>query len=118
MAAHAGEKAWRTGTFVCQVCNAKVRVQKSKVIPKCPNGHSTYDERVDEKGSESRSSTASHKRVRTSPRRATKKQTRSSGSKTSSSSRSRKTSSKSSSSRKSTSKKSSSGKRTSSRGKR
>ncbi len=48
MAAHAGEQAWKTGTFVCQVCNAKVRVEKGQTIPKCPNGHSTFDERVDE----------------------------------------------------------------------
>jgi hypothetical protein len=48
MAAHAGEKAWKTGTFVCQSCNAKVRVEKGHTIPKCPNGHSTYDERIDE----------------------------------------------------------------------
>src|SRR5579884_1573384 len=48
MAAHAGEKAWRTGTFKCQVCNAEVRVRKGRTIPKCPNGHATFDERVGE----------------------------------------------------------------------
>lgn len=48
MAAHAGEKASKSGTFVCQVCNEKVRVQQGETIPECPNGHSTYDERVDE----------------------------------------------------------------------
>ena len=48
MAAHAGERARGTGTFVCQSCNAKVRVQKGRTIPRCPNGHVTYDERIDE----------------------------------------------------------------------
>lgn len=48
MAATAGEKAWKTGTFVCQVCNEKVRVSKGDAIPKCPNGHSSFDERVAE----------------------------------------------------------------------
>jgi len=28
MAAHAGEKAWNTATFKCQVCNEEVRVRK------------------------------------------------------------------------------------------
>ena len=28
MAAHAGEKAWKSGTLVCQSCNARVRVRK------------------------------------------------------------------------------------------
>jgi hypothetical protein len=50
MVAKAGEKAWETGTFKCQVCNAEVRVQKCDEIPSCPNGHKTYDERVDEPG--------------------------------------------------------------------
>ena len=48
MAAHAGEQAWKTGTFKCQSCNAEVRVRKGRKIPKCPNGHSTFDERLDE----------------------------------------------------------------------
>ncbi len=48
MAAHAGEKARGTGTFVCQSCNAKVRVQKGHTIPQCPNGHETFDERIEE----------------------------------------------------------------------
>ena len=48
-ATHAGERARETGTFVCQVCNAKVRVQQGDRIPECPNGqHKTFDERPDE----------------------------------------------------------------------
>ncbi len=54
VAAHAGEKARETGTFVCQSCNAKVRVQKGHTIPECPNGHKTYDERIDEPRNERR----------------------------------------------------------------
>jgi Zn finger protein HypA/HybF involved in hydrogenase expression len=54
MAAHAGEKAWETGTFHCQRCNEKVRVQKGRPIPECPNcGGKTYDQRTDEPGNKS-----------------------------------------------------------------
>jgi hypothetical protein len=52
MAAHAGEKAWNTGTFKCQVCNQEVRVRKGAIIPQCPDGHSTFDERLNEPGRE------------------------------------------------------------------
>ncbi len=48
MAAHAGEEARESGTFHCQSCNATVRVKKGDVIPPCPNGHKTYDERTNE----------------------------------------------------------------------
>src|SRR5262249_19547776 len=48
MAAHAGKGAWNTGTFKCQSCNAEVRVRKGSTIPKCPNGHSKFDKRLDE----------------------------------------------------------------------
>jgi hypothetical protein len=50
MVARAGEKAWETGTFKCQSCNAEVRVQKGHKIPECPNGHKTFDERIEEPG--------------------------------------------------------------------
>ena len=50
MVAKAGEKAWETGTFKCQSCNAEVRVQKGHKIPECPNGHKTFDERIEEPG--------------------------------------------------------------------
>jgi hypothetical protein len=53
MAAHAGEKARRTGTFHCQTCNETVRVQEGETIPECPNGHKTFDERTDEPGNRS-----------------------------------------------------------------
>lgn len=52
MAAHTGERAWKTGTFHCQVCNATVRVEKGEKIPECPNGHKTFDERTEERPSE------------------------------------------------------------------
>ncbi|HVI95225.1 MAG TPA: hypothetical protein VM753_14530, partial [Anaeromyxobacter sp.] len=49
MAAHAGERAEITGTFVCQVCNEAVRVPQGGEIPRCPNGHDLFfDVRVDE----------------------------------------------------------------------
>ena len=50
MVAKAGENAWETGTFKCQSCNAEVRVQKGHQIPACPNGHKTFDERIEEPG--------------------------------------------------------------------
>lgn len=54
MAAHAGEKARKTGTFHCQRCNETVRVQEGKQIPQCPNcSGKTYDERTDEPGNKS-----------------------------------------------------------------
>jgi Zn finger protein HypA/HybF involved in hydrogenase expression len=49
MAAHPGEKAREGGTFHCERCNNRVRVNKGDTIPKCPNcGSDTYDERTDE----------------------------------------------------------------------
>jgi predicted RNA-binding Zn-ribbon protein involved in translation (DUF1610 family) len=54
MAAHAGEKAHKTGTFHCERCNAKVRVEAGKTIRECPNcGNKTYDERTQEPGNKS-----------------------------------------------------------------
>lgn len=53
MAAHAGEKARRTGTFHCQSCNETVRVEQGETIPECPNGHKSFDERTDEPGNKS-----------------------------------------------------------------
>jgi len=48
--AKAGEQAWETGTVKCQSSNAEVRVQKGARIPDCPNGHTRYDERIEELG--------------------------------------------------------------------
>lgn len=49
MAAHAGEPAWKSGTFHCERCNEKVRVNKGDKIPKCPKcGGATFDERTGE----------------------------------------------------------------------
>ena len=50
MVAKSGERAWRTGTFRCALCNAEVRVQEGERIPECPNGHKSSDERVNEPG--------------------------------------------------------------------
>ena len=43
MAAHAGEKAEKTGDFYCAHCSEKVHVTKGDEIPPCPSGHKTFD---------------------------------------------------------------------------
>ena len=48
MAAHAGEKAEKTGDFYCASCDEKVHVSGGQTIPKCPNGHSRYEARRNE----------------------------------------------------------------------
>lgn len=48
MAAQAGETAQKTGTFHRAHCSEKVRVQEGHKIPKCPNGHSTFERRTGE----------------------------------------------------------------------
>jgi Zn finger protein HypA/HybF involved in hydrogenase expression len=51
MAAHAGEKAQRTGDFRCEKCRNKVHVTNGREIPRCPHcGSTTFDERVNEPG--------------------------------------------------------------------
>ncbi|TDD50640.1 alpha helical protein [Nonomuraea terrae] len=50
MAAKAGEKAQESGVFHCAKCSEKVQVKKGDKIPKCPNGHATFDRRTDEPG--------------------------------------------------------------------
>ena len=52
MPAHAGDTAWMSGTFRCQQCDAEVRVRRGQRIPRCPNGHSAFDERIGEDGGE------------------------------------------------------------------
>ena len=52
MAAHAGERAEKTGTFHCDNCGETVRASKGDKIPKCPScGGSSYGRRTDEPGS-------------------------------------------------------------------
>jgi hypothetical protein len=51
MPAKTGERAQRTGTFHCAECGAKVHVNAGEKIPKCPNGHDTFDRRTEEPGS-------------------------------------------------------------------
>lgn len=53
MAAHAGERARKTGTFHCQSCDSEVRVEKGDKIPECPCGGTEYDRRTDEPGNRS-----------------------------------------------------------------
>lgn len=50
MPAHTGEKARETGTFHCADCGAKVDVKEGEKIPRCPNGHETFDRRTGEPG--------------------------------------------------------------------
>jgi hypothetical protein len=53
MAAHAGEKAQKTGDFHCAVCSEKVHVKQGDKIPKCPNGHTGFETRTKEPGNKS-----------------------------------------------------------------
>jgi ribosomal protein L37AE/L43A len=53
MAAHAGEKAQKTGDFHCAECDEKVHVQEGHKIPKCPNGHTEFESRTKEPGNKS-----------------------------------------------------------------
>ena len=53
MAAHAGEKAQKTGDFHCARCREKVHVSAGDTIPKCPNGHREFETRTGEPGNRS-----------------------------------------------------------------
>ena len=53
MAAHAGEKAQKTGDFYCAHCSEKVHVKQGDEIPPCPNGHKTFETRRKEPGNKS-----------------------------------------------------------------
>jgi DNA-directed RNA polymerase subunit RPC12/RpoP len=53
MAAHAGEKAQKTGVFHCAKCSEKVSVKEGHKIPKCPNGHTEFETRTNEPGNKS-----------------------------------------------------------------
>lgn len=48
MAAHAGERADKTGDFHCASCSEVVHVTQGDEIPKCPNGHSEFESRTGE----------------------------------------------------------------------
>ena len=49
MSAQAGERARKTGDFVCERCNEKVHVTQGDEIPKCPNcGNDSFGERRNE----------------------------------------------------------------------
>ncbi|PJE93946.1 alpha helical protein [Streptomyces carminius] len=53
MAAHAGEKAQKTGDFYCAQCSEKVHVRQGDEIPRCPNGHTEFGARRHEPGNKS-----------------------------------------------------------------
>ncbi len=53
MAAHAGEKAEKTGVFHCAHCSETVHVKEGEKIPPCPNGHKTYESRSGEPNTKS-----------------------------------------------------------------
>ncbi len=53
MAAHAGEKAQRTGDLYCAHCSEKVHVTQGREIPPCPDGHKTFQRRRNEPGNKS-----------------------------------------------------------------
>ncbi len=53
MAAHAGEKAQKTGGFYCAHRAEKVYVTSGDRIPKCPNGHTEFETRRNEPGNKS-----------------------------------------------------------------
>ena len=69
MAAHAGERAQKTGTFHCRDCDATVRVKKGDRIPRCPCG-GVYESRTHERGrrTANRGRKSRAKRARTTPR--------------------------------------------------
>lgn len=50
MAAHAGEKANKTGDFSCATCDEKVHAKQGDEIPRCPNGHTEFETRRNEPG--------------------------------------------------------------------
>jgi hypothetical protein len=49
-AAHAGERARRTGLFHCGRCGATVQVAEGAEIPPCPDGHTEYKKRMQDPG--------------------------------------------------------------------
>ena len=50
MAAHAGEKAEKTGDFRCEKCHQRVHVKAGEHIPKCPHcGNDTYGSRENDR---------------------------------------------------------------------
>jgi DNA-directed RNA polymerase subunit RPC12/RpoP len=53
VAAHAGEKAQKTGDFHCAKCGEKVSAKEGHAIPKCPNGHTEFKSRTNEPGNKS-----------------------------------------------------------------
>jgi ribosomal protein L37AE/L43A len=54
MAAHAGEKAERTGDFRCAKCHQRTHVKAGEKIPKCPHcGGEIFDTREHEPGNKS-----------------------------------------------------------------
>jgi hypothetical protein len=48
MPAHTGEPAREGGRFHCAECGEAVDVREGEKIPRCPNGHTTFDRRTNE----------------------------------------------------------------------
>ena len=46
MAAHAGETAQKAHVFHCARCGSTVSVRQGEVIPKCPNDHAEFKQRM------------------------------------------------------------------------
>ena len=49
MAAYAGQKAQKSGVFHCGRCNETVSVRQGDEIPTCPNGHSEFKKRMQDR---------------------------------------------------------------------
>jgi uncharacterized CHY-type Zn-finger protein len=50
MAAYAGQKAQKTGVFHCGTCGETVSVRQGDEIPSCPNGHTEFKKRMQDRG--------------------------------------------------------------------
>ncbi|WP_410535278.1 hypothetical protein [Streptomyces sp. KL2] len=53
VAAHAGERARKTGDFYCAQCSERVHAEQGEEIPRCPNGHTEFETRRHEPGDRS-----------------------------------------------------------------
>lgn len=48
MTTKAGQRAKKTGEYVCSECEATVYVEKGQEIPTCPCGSEEFEERIEE----------------------------------------------------------------------
>jgi hypothetical protein len=49
MAAYAGQRALKTGVFHCGRCAGTVYVRAGEEIPPCPNGHTEFKQRMQDR---------------------------------------------------------------------